>query len=95
MADTPAPDIMNGDKWSNLFAAIQEDNVLPRAEFIVRQATVRFHGGASGGKIALILLPAATSLAYISSDRRRDKALQGRALAALRKLGTKCRMAVG
>ena len=103
-----APDIMNSAKWHNLFVAIQEDNVLPLAEpgvgrkpleAVVRNlsfAKQRFDSTAGPvGKIALMLLPVATLLAYISSDKRHEKAMQERALTLLRKLNTKFCMAVG
>ena len=94
-----APDLMNSAKWHNLFEAIQEEGALPLAEpgigrkplqAVVRNlsfAKQRFDSTAGPvGKIALMLLPVATLLAYISSDKRHDKKMQERALRLLRKL---------
>ena len=103
-----APDLKNSAKWHNLFVAIQEDSAVPLAQpgigrkplqAVVRNfsfAKQRFDSTAGPvGKIALMLLPVATLLAYISSDKRHDKAMQARALALLRQLDTKLCMAVG
>ena len=98
---------MNSDKWHNLLVAIQEDNVLPLAEPLGRKpldtvvrnlsfAKQRFESTAGPvGKIALMLLPVATLLAYISSDKRHEKPMRDRALTLLRKFNTKFCMAVG
>ena len=103
-----APDIMNSDKWRDLFVAIQEDNIVPVAqagigrkplEAVVRNlsfAKQRFDSTAGPvGKIALMLLPVATLLAYISSDKRHESEKRERALTLLRKLDNKFCMAVG
>ena len=103
-----APDLMNSAKWHNLFVAIQEEGPLPLAEpgigrmplrAVVQNlsfAKQRFDSTAGPvGKIALMLLPVATLLAYISSDNRHEKAMRERASALLRKLDTKFCMAVG
>ncbi|CAK0804948.1 unnamed protein product, partial [Prorocentrum cordatum] len=103
-----APDIMNSDKWRDLFVAIQEDDIAPVAqaglgrkplEAVVRNlsfAKQRFDSTAGpAGKIALMLLPVATSLAHVSSDRRRESEKRERALNSLRKFDTKFCMAVG
>ena len=103
-----APDIMNSEKWHNLFVAIQEDGVLPLAEpgygrkpleRVVRNLSFakQLWDSTAGpvGKMALMLLPLATLLAYISSDRRREKAARERALTLLRKVDTKFCMALG
>ena len=97
-----APDIMNSAKWHNLFVAIQQDNILPLAEpgigrkpldRVVRNlsfAKQRFNSTAGPvGKIALMLLPVATLLAYISSDVRHDAEMRERAKTLLKKLDTK------
>ena len=103
-----APDIMNSDKWHDLFVKVQEDNIVPLAraglgrkplEAVVRNlsfAKQRFDSTAGPvGKIALMLLPVATLLAYISSDKRHENEKRDRALALLKKLDTKFCMAVG
>ena len=103
-----APDIMNSAKWHNLFVAIQQDNILPLAEpgigrkpleRVVRDlsfAKQRFNSTAGPvGKIALMLLPVAILLAYISSDVRHDAEMRERAKTLLKKLDTKFCMAVG
>ena len=103
-----APDIMNSAKWHNLFVTIQQDNILPLAEpgigrkpleRVARDlsfAKQRFNSTAGPvGKIALMLLPVATLLAYISSDVRHDAEMRERAKTLLKKLDTKFCMAVG
>ena len=107
-----APDIMNSDKWHNLFVVAtqeEEDSVLPLAEpgIIGRKplervvqnlsfAKQRFDSTAGPvGKMALMLLPLATLLAYISADRRHEKAARERALALFVKMDSKFCMAVG
>ena len=102
-----APDIMNSDKWHNLFLAIQKDNLrivarpgLPQAlPGVIRNlgfAKQRFDSTAGPvGKIALMLLPVATLLAYIASDRRHEREQRERATALLKKLDTKFCAAIG
>ena len=46
-------------------------------------------------KIALMLLPVATLLAYIASDRRHDREQRERATALLRKLESRFCVAIG
>ena len=104
------PDLMNSDKWHNLLTAIQEDNVRavampavqgqqqPLARIIrnIAFAKQRFDSTAGPvGKIALMLLPVATLLAYIASDRRHDRPQRDRADALLRKLDSKFCTAIG
>jgi len=101
------PDIMNSAKWASLLVAIQEDNLRvvaipgwPQAvEAVIRNvafAKQRFDSTADPvGKIALMLLPVATLLAYIASDRRHEKDMRERATALLRLLDTKFCAATG
>ena len=103
------PDLMNSDKWHNLLTAIQEDNVravampavqgqqpLARIFRNIAFAKQRFDSTAGPvGKIALTLLPVATLLAYIASDRRHDRPQRDRADALLRKLDSKFCTAIG
>ena len=101
------PDVMNSKKWENLFVAIQEEHVKAVAlpgepqplAGIVRKlafAKQRFDSTAGPvGKIALMLLPVATLLAYIASDRRHDTKQRDRAGALLSKLDSKFCIATG
>ena len=101
------PDLMNSSKWHNLLVAIQEDNSQAVAMPVDRQplarvvrniafAKQRFDSTAGPvGKIALMLLPVATLLAYIASDRRHDRDQRDRATALLRQLDTKLCTAIG
>ena len=101
------PDLMNSPKWHDLLVAIQKTNVTavaaggfpePLAGIIrnVAFAKQRFDSTAGPvGKMALMLLPAATLLAYIASDRRHESEQRERATALLKKLDTKFCMAVG
>ena len=86
---------------------IQQDNILPLAEpgigrkpleRVVRHLSFakQLFDSTAGpvGKIALMLLPVATLLAYISSDVRHDTEMRGRAVTLLKKLDTKFCMAV-
>ena len=104
-----APDLTNSQKWHNLFEAIQDEGgPMPLAEpgidrrplqAVVRNlrfAKQRFDSTAGPvGKIALMLLPIATLLAYVSSDTRHEKEKRERAGDLLRKLDTKFCLAVG
>ena len=103
-----APDLMNSAKWHNLFVAIQEDSAVPLAQPGIGrkplQAVVRNLAFAKQrvdstagpvGKVALMLLPVATLLAYIASDKRHEKAMRERALALWKKFDTKFCVAVG
>jgi hypothetical protein len=82
------PDLMHSDKWHNLLVAIQEDSVrvvalpaLPGATQplagVMRNlafAKIRFDSTAGPvGKLALMLLPVATLLAHVASDRRHEQ----------------------
>ncbi|CAK0899599.1 unnamed protein product, partial [Prorocentrum cordatum] len=104
------PDLMNSTKWHNLLVAIQEDNVhavavpglpggpQPLAGIVRNLAFAKQRFDSTAGpvlKIALMLLPVATLLAYIASDRRRDREQRERAGALLRKFDTEFCMAVG
>ena len=101
------PDLMNSKKWHNLLVAIQEDNIatvaIPRElkllASVIRNvafAKQRFDSTAEPvAKIALMLLPVATLLAYIASDRRHDREQRERATALLRKLESRFCVAIG
>ena len=102
-----APDIMNSDKWHNLFVAIQKDNLrivarpgwpqaLPGVIRNLGFAKIRFDSTAGPvGKIALTLLPVATLLAYMASDRRHEREQRERATVLLKKLDSKFCAAIG
>ena len=105
-----APDLMNSDKWSSLLVAIQKENMIlaavPSVQPLVRPfdsvmqslafAKQRFDSTAGPvGKIALMLLPVATLLAYIASDERHDKSQRVRARNLLQKLNTRFCIALG
>ena len=91
------PDLMNSPKWHDLLVAIQEENIKAVAMPGVPQplagvlrnvafAKQRFDSTAGPvGKMALMLLPAATLLAYIASDRRHEAEQRERATTLLRK----------
>jgi len=101
------PDLMNSKKWHDLLVAVQESNVgavasgrvaLPMAGVLrnVAFAKQRFDSTAGPvGKMALMLLPAATLLAYIASDGRCEKEQRERATTLLRKMDTKFCTATG
>ena len=101
------PNLMNSSKWHNLLVAIQEDNIRavampgvpqPLAGVIrnVAFAKQRFDSTAGPvGKIALMLLPVATLLAYIASDKRHELDQRERATSLLQKLDTKFCLAIG
>ena len=100
------PDLMNSSKWHNLLVAIQEDNIQAVARPGVPQplagvvrnvafAKQRFDSTAGPvGKIALMLLPVATLLAYVASDMRHERDQRERASALLKKLDGKCCAAI-
>ena len=79
------PDLMNSKKWHDLLVAVQESNIHAVASGRVLQplagvlrnvafAKQRFDSTAGPvGKMALMLLPAATLLTYIASDHRCEK----------------------
>ena len=101
------PDLMNSKKWHNLLVAIQEDNIAtvaipselkPLASVIrnVAFAKQRFDSTAEPvAKIALMLLPVATLLAYMASDRRVEREIRERATALLRKFESRFCAAIG
>ena len=101
------PDLMNSDKWHNLLVAIQEDHlrVVARpgwpqavAEIIrnIAFAKQRFDSTVGPvGKIALMLLPVATLLAYIASDKRHEPEQRERARDLLKQFDTKFCAAIG
>ena len=94
-----APDLMNSQKWHNLLVAIQEDNVRavarpgvpqPLAGVLRNVAFAKQRWDSTAGpvaKLALMLLPAATLLAHIASDRRRERDQRERATALLKQNG--------
>ena len=91
------PDLMNSKKWHDLIVAVQESNVPAVASGRVPQplagvlrnvafAKQRFDSTAGPvAKMALMLLPAATLLAYIASDGRCEKEQRDRATTLRRK----------
>ena len=95
------PDLMNSKKWHDLLVAVQESNVRAVASGRVPQplagvlrnvafAKQRFDSTAGPvGKMALMLLPAATLLAHIASDGRREKDQRDRATTLLRQMDTR------
>ena len=101
------PDLMNSSKWHNLLVAIQEDNIQAVASPGVPQplagvlrnvafAKQRFDSTVGPvGKIALMILPVATLLAYIASDRRNERDQRQRATSLLKQLDTKFCTAIG
>jgi hypothetical protein len=101
------PDLMNSSKWHNLLVAIQEDNIRAVAMPGVPQplagvlrnvafAKQRFDSTAGPvGKIALMILPVATLLAYVASDMRHESDQRERATHMLRQLDTKFCAAIG
>ena len=101
------PDLMNSKKWHDLLVAVQESNIQAVASGRVPEpmagvlrnvafAKQRFDSTAGPvGKLALMLLPAATLLAYIASDRRCEKEQRERATTLLKKMDTKFCTATG
>ena len=105
------PDLMNSQKWQNLLAAIQEDTrrvilsrpgladypqLLAGVQANVAFAKQRFDSTAGPvAKVALMLLPIATLLAHIASDRRHDPPQRDRATALLQKLDSRFCTATG
>ena len=100
---------MGSQKWNKLFVAIHEDNIRALAVLgalghqplagVLRNVTFdkqRFDSTSGPvGKLALMLLPVATLLAYVASDRRHEIDQRQRATAMLQKLGTKFCIAIG
>ena len=101
------PDLMNSSKWHNLLVSIQEDNIqavtspgVPRPlAGVLRNvafAKQRFDSTVGPvGKIALMILPVATLLAYVASDRRNESDQRQRATLLLKQLDTKFCTAIG
>ena len=88
--------------------AIQKDSIVPLAEpgigneplpQVIKDfafAKQRFESTAGPvGKIALMLLPVATLLAHVASDRRHETEQRERAEALLQKLDSKFCLAIG
>ena len=104
------PDLMHSDKWHNLLVAIQEDSVRavalpglpgatqPLAGVLRNLAFAKQRVDSTAGpvgKLALMLLPVATLLAHVASDRRHERDQRERATALLRQLDTKFCAATG
>ena len=101
------PDLMHSPKWHNLLNSIQEDNFrvvamhadsqpLARVVRNLAFAKQRFDSTAEPVmKIALMLLPCATLLAYVASDKRHDREMRERATTLLNMLDSKFCTAIG
>ena len=101
------PDLMNSKKWHDLLVAVQESNITAVASGTVRQplagvlrnvAFAKQRWDSTAGpvaKLALMLLPAATLLAYVATDRRCEKEQRERATTLLKKMDTKFCTATG
>ena len=98
------PDVMNSKKWQDLLQSIQkvvlripmEDRPLAVVLRHLRFAKQRFDSSADPiAKVALMLLPLATMLAYIGSDERHKPCDRARAKAMLKKLDSKFALAIG
>ena len=92
------PDVMNSEKWQDLLQHMQktvlripmEDRPLAVALKHLRFAKQRFDSSADPmAKVALMLLPLATLLAFIGSDERHKPAMRDRAKMILKKLDSK------
>ena len=103
-----APDLMSSDKWIDILHCIQADyknspvavplNGQPLALVFstLSFAKQRFDSTADPvAKLALMLVPVATLLAYIGSDRRHETAKRDRARVLLRRFNAKFCTAVG
>ena len=99
-----APDIMNSTKWQSFLQQIQKHVIrIPcrhRPLAIVLKhlqfAKQRFNSAAGPvAKVAFVLLPIATLVAFTSSDQRRNSDERARAKALLRKLQSKFCLALG
>ena len=99
-----APDIMNSTKWQSLLEQVQKHVIRMPAESRplavvlkhLRFAKQRFNSAADPvAKVAFMLMPIATLIAYTSSDQRRNCHEQARAKALLRKLESKFCLALG
>jgi len=98
------PDVMNSEKWQDLLQHIQrvvlripaEDRPLAVVLKHLRFAKQRFDSSADPmAKVALMLLPLATLLAYIGSDERHALSMRDRAKKILKKLDSKFCLAIG
>ena len=98
------PDIMNSTKWQRLLRQVQTHLLRspcrnrPLAVVLkhLRFAKQRFNSAADPvAKVAFMLMPIATLIAYTSSDQRRNCHEQARAKALLRKLESKFCLALG
>ena len=98
------PDIMNSKKWQDLLQNIQkrilripnEDRPLAAVLKHLRFAKQRFDSSADPmAKLAFMLLPVATMLAFIGSDERHKPNDRERAKALLKKLDSKFALAIG
>ena len=98
------PDVMNSKKWQDLLQQIQRqvlknpgvDQPLAVVLKHMRFAKQRFDSTADPiAKVAFMLLPLATMLAYIGSDERHKLADRQRAKELLKKLDSKFSLAIG
>ena len=98
------PDVMNSKKWQDLLQNIQrvvlrmpsESRPLAVALKHLRFAKQRFDSSADPvAKVAFMLLPLATMLAYIGSDERHKPCDRERAQTLLKKLDSKFALAIG
>ena len=92
------PDIQNSEKWQNILQAIQEEvlaipGVARPIEHVLKHfqfAKQRFDSTADPmAKLACLLLPVSTLLAFISSDERNNPHQRSRASETLKKLTSK------
>ena len=98
------PDVMNSKKWQDLLQNIQrvvlrmpsESRPLAVVLKHLRFAKQRFDSSADPvAKVAFMLLPLATMLAYIGSDERHKPCDRERAKTLLKKLDSKFALAIG
>ena len=98
------PDVMNSKKWQDLLQNIQkvvlriplENQPLAVVLKHLRFAKQRFDSSADPiAKVALMLLPLATMLAFIGSDERHKPCDRARAKETLKKLDSKFALAIG
>ena len=98
------PDIMNSKKWQDLLQHIQqvvlripcESRPLAVVLKHLRFAKQRFDSSADPvAKVAFMLLPIATMLAYMGSDKRHKLCDRNRAKMLLKKLDSKFALAIG
>lgn len=98
------PDIQNSGKWKNLLRAIQSEVVAMPGRTDALDVVLRHFGFAKQrfdstadpqGKLALMLLPVCTLLAFISSDERHAKEQRDRARAMMQNFTPKFCVALG